>query len=130
MKRLKLAYGLLIGTMLGSAACEDLQACEDGWCLNIDICNPVTENCGEADTDAEDPCPDGEVVDSSDNCLMDDAFCYELPDGSWCTGPDAPVCADGVIVDSSDNCLMDDAFCYELSDGSWCTGPDAPVLTV
>jgi hypothetical protein len=42
--------------------------------------------------DAGDSCPDGEIVDSADRCLLDSAFCRPLADGRYCTGSSAPSC--------------------------------------
>lgn len=42
------------------------------------------DDAGSAAQDTE--CADGQIVDSSDECYQDDAFCRELPDGRYCTG--------------------------------------------
>jgi hypothetical protein len=35
---------------------------------------------------ATDLCPDGMIVQSSTDCLQDDAFCIELDNGLYCAG--------------------------------------------
>ena len=101
---------------------------------------------GEADTsdtnDSAPPqCAEGyEPIAEQGECFAD-AGCYELPDGSWCTGlcpegsslgesdppqcvPDEPAadCAQGFEPIADDGECFADAGCYELPDGSWCTG--------
>ncbi len=90
-------------------------------------------------TDGGDPCPDGDVVASETDCLLDSAFCRELPDGRYCTGsvplscpfPMVPIgedepCPEGVICHDSDETrarcqelpLMDTSACHERGGGS------------
>lgn len=86
------------------------------------------------------PCAEGfEQVDGADECLLDVA-CYELEDGSWCTGlcpvgqqldySDPPQCVDAAfggclpgfeLVDTTTHCIAD-AVCYEVAPFGWCTG--------
>ncbi len=43
-------------------------------------------------------CKGGDVtVDSSRQCLQDDAACYQLANGKWCTGERGNVCPAGSI---------------------------------
>jgi hypothetical protein len=49
------------------------------------------QDAGPDEDDAAVSC-EGEIVADSSRCLQDDAFCYPLGDGRYCTGPQAPEC--------------------------------------
>ena len=58
-------------------------------------------------------------VDTQAECLQDDAVCYELDDGSWCTGPSAAMCpADA--QERSTPCELDDMTCFVFSESLSC----------
>ena len=71
-------------------------------------------------------CP-GKVVDNSDECLQDDSYCWQLPDGRWCTGPAAPSCPEGSYpIERIDDCPAG-AYCFTFSESLRCL---TPLLTV
>jgi len=48
---------------------------------------PAPTSAGPPATVAKTTCDAGdEAIASSSSCLQDDAACYQLADGSWCTG--------------------------------------------
>jgi hypothetical protein len=73
-------------------------------------------------------CEDGEIVDSSADCLQDDAFCYALEDGRYCTGPATPMCPGGSTpIDGEADC-PDGSECFQYSESLRCQRPIDPVL--
>ena len=69
-------------------------------------------------------CEGGEIVDSSDECLVDDAFCHALDDGRYCTGPQAPMCPAGSTPIASDAECPDGSECFQYSESLRCQRPD------
>lgn len=51
----------------------------------------AADDAGSDEVDAAVAC-EGEIVADQGGCLQDDAFCYPLADGRYCTGPAAPEC--------------------------------------
>ncbi len=75
--------------------------------------------CALAACPPADSCADGEEeVSGPSECLQDDATCYELSAGVWCTGPDAPECPAG--YHSVEGCDLEDSSCYQHSEGLMC----------
>jgi hypothetical protein len=56
---------------------------------------PATATAPAARTQCE---PGDQAIASSSGCMVDDATCYQLADGSWCTGDRAPTCPDGFAM--------------------------------
>lgn len=67
-----------------------------------------------------DPCPNGEVVPSSAHCLQDDAFCFQLPDGSYCTGPAASTCPIASAPVAPGFTCPDGDLCFDYAEGLRC----------
>jgi Kazal-type serine protease inhibitor domain len=72
---------------------------------------------------------EGMIVDSSAGCLQDDAYCRELPDGRYCTGPMAPMCPSGATPIEPDAECPPDANCWQYSESLRCTRPSEPVTS-
>jgi len=76
---------------------------------------------GPTDAGVGTPAPcDGEIVDSADQCLMDDAYCEPLGDGRYCTGPAAPQCPVGSTEIDKDAICADNATCFDYSESLRC----------
>jgi hypothetical protein len=133
-----------ISACLADASCYAL---EDGsWCTGACPFGTELDLDGEPACLETAPCLDGfEQVAQVGACLAD-AACFELPDGSWCTGEcpggtelgndedgswrcfpaQLEACLDSFEgVPTVSDCLAD-ALCYALEDGSWCTGECPP----
>jgi hypothetical protein len=118
--------------------------CPEGSLLDdsdVPQCIPAEPTCG---------CAEGyEPIPHSGECWAD-AGCYELPDGSWCTGlcppgqqlddSTLPQCVDAPFAgclpgfeftETSTGCIAD-AVCYEVVPYGWCTGecPDGGTFTM
>lgn len=116
---------------------ENPEQWPEGSCVTLDDCVDVAgaNLCAEGLCLSVIPpqreCASGEMkVATQGECLQDDAVCYQIDDGSWCTGPASAqtTCESGDMpVATQGDCLQDDAACYQLSDGSWCTGPRAAM---
>jgi hypothetical protein len=120
MRRFNLAYVLVLGSVSLMAACEQFEVCENGLCLHIDLCNPQIENCGDVDSATEDLCPDGDIVSGPDRCPAD-GFCYELPDGRFCTGALQLSCPEGYSLETSDICSAgESSLCFIYAEGYAC----------
>jgi hypothetical protein len=80
---------------------------------------------GSADAGAD--CDGGTIVDSSSECLQDEAFCRELPDGRFCTGGQAPQCPDGATPIAPGQPCPANMACWEFALSLHCARPiDAP----
>jgi hypothetical protein len=67
---------------------------------------------------------EGTIVAEMSDCLFDDAFCVERPDGTWCTGS-APVpdCPAGSMEIPSDAACPDGFFCWMPGFSRQCASP-------
>ena len=66
---------------------EDGSTCADMTCDPGTHCEMENETPACVSDKARAACKPGEeVVDSQSACLQDDAVCYQLDDGRWCTG--------------------------------------------
>ncbi len=59
-------------------------------------------------------------VKSQSQCLQDDAACYELPNGNWCTGPRALSCPNGSEALNVGEACPSGSKCFEYSAGLQC----------
>jgi hypothetical protein len=129
-----------VSSCLADASCYEL---DDGsWCTGGCPLGSQLDLDGEPECLPADPCPPGhQNVPTVSDCAQDTG-CFELDDGSWCSGqcpigtelgtddsgtmtcvPAEPgTCIEGFDpVATESNCLAD-AACYQMQDGSWCTG--------
>ena len=77
------------------------------------------EDAGVEPPDAAVSC-EGEIVSGPDRCLQDDAFCYPLADGRYCTGPSAPECPRNSTPIAKDAPCPERTECFELSESLRC----------
>ena len=77
------------------------------------------EDAGNEQGDAAVSC-EGEVVSAPDRCLQDDAFCYPLGDGSYCTGPSAPQCPRNSTPIAKDAPCPERTECFDQSESLRC----------
>ena len=72
-------------------------------------------------------CEDGTIVKTSSDCLQDEAFCRELADGRYCTGPQTPRCPEGAIALPPDQPCPRNMVCWPFALSIQCARPaDAP----
>jgi hypothetical protein len=91
---------------------------------------PVTD--GSAGEDAgvtTNDCADGMIVSSAADCLQDDAFCVELPDGRFCTGPATPVCPPPAVPIAGDASCPTGSTCWQYSESLRCRSPEVIDFT-
>ncbi|MDO6460596.1 hypothetical protein Q4485_07805 [Granulosicoccaceae sp. 1_MG-2023] len=62
---------------------------------------------------------DTHIADSS-QCLQDEAACYPLTDGSWCTGPRGETCPNGTRELKSGQSCPSGAKCFKPSASLHC----------
>ena len=61
------------------------------------------------------------LVDDSSQCLQDDAACYELSNGKWCTGERGNTCPAGsVAVPAGQACPLGSR-CFHVGESLECT---------
>jgi hypothetical protein len=60
------------------------------------------------------------IVGSRTGCLQDDAFCRELADGRYCTGPMRPACPEGSTAIARDEECPPYTVCWDYSPGLRC----------
>ena len=77
------------------------------------------EDAGVDGPDAAVSC-DGEIVSGPERCLQDDAFCFPLADGRYCTGPSAPTCPPSSAPIAKDAPCPERTECFELSESVRC----------
>lgn len=112
---LELAYEAdAIGCACGPS---DEDACIEGVGL---VCTDAHWRAVQDGPCAREPECDGDIVESSANCLQDDAYCRELPDGRYCTGPAAPMCPAGSTPIAFDAECPPDAVCWDYSESLRC----------
>ncbi|HMJ12172.1 MAG TPA: hypothetical protein VK524_12195, partial [Polyangiaceae bacterium] len=68
-------------------------------------------------------CPNGMVVVTASDCLQDDAFCIELPDGRWCTGVSASECPAGAVPIAPDVPCPGGSNCWNVGFALRCQTP-------
>lgn len=59
-------------------------------------------------------------IGSEAACLQDDAACYQIADGGWCTGPREPACPAGSTALSGGGACPAGARCFQMSDSLQC----------
>lgn len=60
------------------------------------------------------------LIDSSDQCLMDDAACYQLSNGKWCTGERGNVCPAGSMALPDGSACPPGARCFRVGESLQC----------
>jgi hypothetical protein len=77
------------------------------------------QDAGAGEVDAAVSC-EGEIVADQGGCLQDDAFCYPLADGRYCTGPSLPQCPrNSVPIDKLAPC-PERTTCFDFSESLRC----------
>jgi hypothetical protein len=67
---------------------------------------------------------EGTIVGDMSECLLDDAFCVERPDGTWCTGPHpVPECPAGSSEIPTDAPCPEGYFCWMPGFSRQCARP-------
>ncbi len=61
------------------------------------------------------------VVDSSSQCLLDDAACYPLSNGQWCTGERGNICPAGSVALPSGQTCPPGKRCFRVGESLECT---------
>lgn len=64
-------------------------------------------------------------VPTASACLMDDAVCYQLDTGAWCTAGHVPQCPAGTSPVAMDAPCPEGGNCWIYSEGLRCHGVDA-----
>jgi len=76
---------------------------------------------GGADTVRAENCKSGdERIADSNACLMDDAACYQLANGGWCTGPRGNTCPTGSSALAAGQPCPPGAVCFRMSESLEC----------
>ncbi|MEE9332762.1 MAG: hypothetical protein V3U65_01590 [Granulosicoccaceae bacterium] len=66
-------------------------------------------------------CKSGDTqIDSTSQCLQDDAACYQKADGAWCTGPRGNVCPAGSSKIPEGTECPAGARCFSVGEGLTC----------
>ncbi len=106
--------------LLGLVACTFLSACaSSGGSLN----NAGLGASGSGNGSRISACKSTDtLVDNSSQCLQDDAACYELSNGKWCTGERGNVCPAGsVAVPPGQACPLGSPLCFHVGESLQCT---------
>lgn len=61
------------------------------------------------------------LIDDSRQCLQDDAACYELSNGKWCTGERGNVCPAGSVALSAGQACPPGRRCFRVGESLECT---------
>jgi len=79
--------GLTVGLLLIQLGCASSGDAGDASQARSNRANPIgkIQICKAGD----------EMVASSNQCIQDDAACYQISNGQWCTGPRGNVCPAG-----------------------------------
>jgi len=59
-------------------------------------------------------------ISSSSQCLQDDAACYQISNGQWCTGERGNVCPSGSTPIAAGTTCPDGARCFRFSESLEC----------
>ncbi len=80
-------YGLMIGLLVIQLGCASSSDTGTASQTLSNRANPLSkiQICKAGD----------EMVASSNQCIQDDAACYQISNGQWCTGPRGNVCPAG-----------------------------------
>jgi len=66
-------------------------------------------------------CRSGDTeVASADQCLQDDAACYQMANSKWCTGPRGNECPAGSSELPADSRCPTGTRCFQLSESKTC----------
>ncbi|NND89512.1 MAG: hypothetical protein HKN42_01510 [Granulosicoccus sp.] len=60
-------------------------------------------------------------IDSSSQCLQDDAACYELRNGKWCTGERGNICPAGSVALPAGQPCPPGNRCFRVGESLECT---------
>ena len=59
-------------------------------------------------------------IASQDQCLLDDAACYQISSGQWCTGPRGNVCPAGSVALSAGEACPAGSRCIRVGESLEC----------
>lgn len=91
-----------------------------GMTLLIGACAGVDTRPGDA-PDRISQCKTGDQqVASEASCLQDDAACYALANGDWCTGERGGTCPTGSAAVAAGSTCPPGARCFEFSESLTC----------
>ncbi|MBX2835871.1 MAG: hypothetical protein KTR35_03380 [Gammaproteobacteria bacterium] len=60
------------------------------------------------------------MVSSSNQCLSDDAACYQIANGSWCTGERGNTCPTGSVAVPAGSVCPSNARCFNYGESLTC----------
>ncbi len=136
-------YSVCISSVALICESEEWQAVEDGPCMpmqrecddrleTVAQCLNWFSECVQDDAGyfcgygrKTNTCLDGNFVPDSGSCYLDDAFCTELSDGSYCTGVSAATCPAG-WEEAPDTLACDETnagWCHSISESLDCMAP-------
>ena len=103
-----------------------LPACLAGIILTIGACassgNVGEDNAGRVNqADRILACKNTDrLVDNQNQCLQDDAACYQIKSGQWCTGPRGNICPAGSVpLTTGSECPLGSR-CFRVSESLEC----------
>lgn len=104
-----LALGIVLTTLIGG--------CSSGGSLDSPQARPDSSN----PADRILACKSGDtLISGQSQCLQDDAACYQIADGGWCTGPRGNVCPAGSQNLPSGSACPTGARCFRISESLEC----------
>ncbi len=60
------------------------------------------------------------LIESSQQCLLDDAACYQISSGQWCTGERGTTCPTGSTSIPADAICPSGSRCFQVSESLHC----------
>lgn len=102
--------GLLVATLLLLSACAASDAGDSqGGTFNANTAERIPA-CKSTD----------QLIASSQQCLQDDAACYQISSGQWCTGERGSSCPTGSSAIPADATCPSGSRCFQLSESLHC----------
>lgn len=99
-------WSLLAGVMLAGCAADGPRGRTDGQPRGA----PRPDVCKSGD----------QAIADERSCLLDDAACYELASGQWCTGPRGNVCPAGSEALPAGTACPSGAACFRMGESLEC----------
>lgn len=109
-------YKRLISVLVVVAVCLLISSCTSGSGLPSDSSRIGADNGRIAACKATD-----QIVDSSNQCLQDDAACYQISNGQWCTGERGNICPAGSSALSAGASCPPGKRCFSVGESLECT---------
>lgn len=102
--------GLLLASILLLSACAASDAGDSqGGAFNANTADRITA-CKSTD----------QLISSSQQCLQDDAACYQISSGQWCTGERGASCPAGSSAIPADATCPSGSRCFQISESLHC----------